>query len=397
MAVDTPARIAIFGAGPIGLEAGLYARFLGYEVDLYERGRVCEHLRRWGHVRLFSPAGMNRAPLGLAALHAQEESLELPPDDALLTADELVESYFLPLANSDLLIDGLHLQTEVLAVGREGLLRDELVGDQDREDYPFRILIRDAEGDEQIRAADIAIDATGTYGNPNWLGEGGIPALGELRAQSHIEYGLPDILGAARNVYAGKHVLLIGAGHSAATNILALAELAEQAPGTRVTWVTRHENEQRAQFPIACLAEDPLAERERVARAANAIAQAGGAIAHWPGATVHAARQLNEGDGFEVELRGARQDKLAVDRIVANVGHRPDNRIYRELPVQERRADEESLFTGEPHFYVLGSKSYGRDSRFLLSRGHDQIRQLFAVIGDREGLNLYQSIGYKKS
>ena len=38
MAVDTPAKIAILGAGPIGLEAALYDRYLGYEVDVFERG-----------------------------------------------------------------------------------------------------------------------------------------------------------------------------------------------------------------------------------------------------------------------------------------------------------------------------------------------------------------------
>ncbi|HVW37886.1 MAG TPA: FAD-dependent oxidoreductase, partial [Pirellulales bacterium] len=48
MAVDTPARIAILGAGPIGLEAALYARYLGYDVDIYERGRAAENLLRWG-------------------------------------------------------------------------------------------------------------------------------------------------------------------------------------------------------------------------------------------------------------------------------------------------------------------------------------------------------------
>ncbi|HKD37575.1 MAG TPA: FAD-dependent oxidoreductase, partial [Pirellulales bacterium] len=48
MAVESPARIAVLGAGPIGLEAALYARYLGYEVDVYERGRVAEHLLQWG-------------------------------------------------------------------------------------------------------------------------------------------------------------------------------------------------------------------------------------------------------------------------------------------------------------------------------------------------------------
>ena len=42
MAIDTPARIAVLGAGPIGLEAALYARFLGYDVDVYERGKVAD-------------------------------------------------------------------------------------------------------------------------------------------------------------------------------------------------------------------------------------------------------------------------------------------------------------------------------------------------------------------
>lgn len=51
-----------------------------------------------------------------------------------------------------------------------------------------------------------------------------------------------------------------------------------------------------------------------------------------------------------------------------------------------------SLVTTEPNFYVLGGKSYGRNPHFLLSIGHTQIRDLFALIGDRETLDLYQTI-----
>ena len=51
-----------------------------------------------------------------------------------------------------------------------------------------------------------------------------------------------------------------------------------------------------------------------------------------------------------------------------------------------------SLVTTEPNFYVLGGKSYGRNPHFLLSIGHAQIRDLFTLIGDRENLDLYQSI-----
>ena len=60
MAIDTPARLAILGAGPIGLEAALYARFLGYDVVVYETGDVAASVRQWGQVRMFTPFGMNQ-------------------------------------------------------------------------------------------------------------------------------------------------------------------------------------------------------------------------------------------------------------------------------------------------------------------------------------------------
>ena len=42
----------------------------------------------------------------------------------------------------------------------------------------------------------------------------------------------------------------------------------------------------------------------------------------------------------------------------------------------------ESILTLEPHYYVLGSKSFGlAHDRFPLKAGHQQIRQAFAIIG----------------
>src|SRR5205823_14171675 len=50
-----PKRIAILGAGPIGIEAALYARSLGHTVTLYEQGPLAANVGDWGHVRLFTP------------------------------------------------------------------------------------------------------------------------------------------------------------------------------------------------------------------------------------------------------------------------------------------------------------------------------------------------------
>ena len=48
-----PLRIAILGAGPIGLEAGLYARQLKMPFTIFEQGRIGEHVLRWGYAHVF--------------------------------------------------------------------------------------------------------------------------------------------------------------------------------------------------------------------------------------------------------------------------------------------------------------------------------------------------------
>jgi thioredoxin reductase len=418
MAVDTPARIAILGAGPIGLEAALYARFLGYDVDIYERGRVCENLERWGHVRLFSPFGMNCSTLGLAAVRAQDEKYQPPSDDAILTGRELIERYLRPLAQTDLLADSLHEQTEVVAVGRPGPLKQELVGSEERIDYDFRLLLRAADGTEQTASCDVVIDTTGVFGNPNWMGQGGIPAVGELRLRDQIEYGLPDILGDGRKHYADKHVLVVGSGYSAATNVAALAELAKSASQTRITWVTRDPLGEHPSGPVCEFPDDRLAERARLASQANALAaDSGSPVRHLPGTMIDRVERKEASGEFSLHLLGTHAGELTVDRIIANVGFRPDNRLYAELQVHEcyatggpmklaaallgeNSADcldqpatgAETLITPEPDFYILGAKSYGRHSRFLITVGLEQIRELFTVIGDRPDLNLYRSV-----
>src|SRR5438067_9482453 len=130
-------RIAVLGAGPIGLEAALYARRLGFPVTVYERGRVGEHVERWGHVRLFSPFGMNVTPLGREALRADDPNFEFPGDGECITGRKYVAAYLDPLAHTTALGDCLRLESQVLQVGRRGLLKEDLAGDAARGRQPF--------------------------------------------------------------------------------------------------------------------------------------------------------------------------------------------------------------------------------------------------------------------
>ena len=158
MAVDTPATIAVIGAGPIGIEAALYARFLGYDVRVYERARIVEHLLSAADQSKTLLWNAQTSPLGIAALAAQCPGWQPPPADQVLSAAELTEWYYLPLAQSDLLVDCVLVGTEVVMIDRDTepgggpIADDEVPG--------FRLRVRDARG-EQIEKADVVIDASG--------------------------------------------------------------------------------------------------------------------------------------------------------------------------------------------------------------------------------------------
>ena len=391
------------------MEAALYARYLGYDVDVYERGRVAEHLFQWGHVRLFTPCGANCSPLGLAALSNQDDAWKPPEASEFLTGRELAEAYYIPLSKSDLLADQIHERTEVLSIGRGGLLKGELAG-EDRADADFRLLVRDARSVEpagrRVVTANVVIDATGTFAQHNWLGEGGIPAIGEMLAESHIEYGMPDILGERRPHYAHRHTLVVGDGHAAAASVSALVRLGHDAPYTQVTWIVRREPGPLG--PIRRIPGDPWPARDQLAESANRLLHSElGHLIFRPSTVVHQVIWHEGLEKFQVLLAGQHAGEVEVDRIIANVGHRPDNQLFAELQVGEdpirgaatrwpaegeARPDRHLLATAEPDFYVLGAKSLGRDSRFTIAAGLEQIRELFTILGDRPDLDLYRSV-----
>jgi thioredoxin reductase len=399
-------RIAILGAGPIGLEAAVYARKLGFPVTVFERGQIGEHIRHWGHVRMFSPFGINSTPIGRALLS------NLPGDIECLTGREYWSAYLEPLAKSDLLRECLQTETAVLSVSRSGLLKGDYPGDARRAQHLFRLLLRKGQA-ERVETADIVLDCTGTYGQHRWLGNGGIPALGEQGAESHISYWLDDIMGARRDHYAGKSVLLIGNGYSAATSASLLAQLAEKHPDMWVTWLARGPRSQ----PLARIPNDPLKERDRLALRANSLATRGDGNLEFHAQTFVQAVEWHN-NSFKVRAICDDQERnWDAERVIANVGYSPNTSLYRELQVQDCYATlapanlaaalaklgasdflttastgPQSLRNPEPDFYILGAKSYGRNSHFLLKNGFEQIREVFTLICGKADLNLYKGV-----
>jgi thioredoxin reductase len=409
MSPATP-RIAVLGAGPIGLEAGLYARQLKLPFTIYEQGRIGEHVWRWGHVKLFSPFGMNVTPLGRKAILSAEGDHTFPADDACISGREHVERYLRPLAEA--LSDYIKTETRVINVGRAGFFKQEAIGESARAKQPFLLLVRERNQD-RYEEADIVLDCTGTYSHHRWLGPSGIPAIGETQAEPTIAYHLVDVLGEAKKDYLNKSVLVIGSGYSAATTVSNLAKLAEEHNTTWITWITRAAQTQ----PLRRIANDPLRERDRLAVWANNLATRTDANVEFRASTfVEAIEPQFNNQSFRVILRSAGQKKtLEVEKIVANVGYTPDRAIYRELQIHECYAsfgpmklaaallgrksqdcltqtcpDADTLRNPEPNFYLLGAKSFGRNSQFLMRFGFEQVRDVFTLITGKAGLDFYK-------
>ena len=112
--LEPPGSIAILGAGPIGIEAALYARYLGYQVLLFEAEELFSGLRLFREHRAPSPSSSS---LGRAALAAQRGGgggtmVEVTP----VTVGQWIDEYLEPLVESDLLAERIRERCRVLEI-----------------------------------------------------------------------------------------------------------------------------------------------------------------------------------------------------------------------------------------------------------------------------------------
>lgn len=388
--------VAVLGAGPVGLAAAAHLVGRGLAPLVFEAGPAPgANLATYRHVRLFSPwqYDVDKAARQLLERHGWTA----PAADALPTAGELLDDYLAPLAATPEIAPHLLLGHRVTAITRAGFDKVRTMG---RAEAQFLIRADTADGPRQY-PVDAVIDATGTWSQPNPLGADGIPALGEAALAARIDYGMPDVLGAARAHFVGKRILVVGAGHSAAGTLVALARLAQDDPGTRIVWATRGARLDRV---FGGGDADGLPARGQLGMRLKALRDTGG-LELRQGFRIQA---LSEIDG-RLRVTGAPVEGIVpviegIDRIVCAAGARPDLSLGRELRVRHdpwlestdalaplidpnehscgtvRPHGHRELAHPEPGYYVVGAKSYGRAPNFLLATGYEQVRSVVAAL-----------------
>lgn len=382
--------VAIVGAGPVGLAAAAHLLERGIDVIVLEAGpEAGAAIVSWGHTQLFSPWEflIDEAAGRLLA----KTGWERPDAKRAPYGSELVDAYLRPLAATPEIAARIRYGSTVTDVSRQGMDRTRSTR---RGATPFLLrVLRDGELADHLARA--VIDTSGTYSTPNGLTASGLaPALvGEVAGR--ISPALPDVLGRDRADFAGKHTLVVGAGHSAANTLLKLADLAKHAPGTTITWAIRSASPMR----VYGSATDELEGRGRLGSTTHDLVLDG---------------TVDLVDRFEIDgvapaadsrvtvsgLRGGSVTSIEADRVVNATGFRPNIDMLREIRlgldevVEAPRAlaplidpnlhgcgsvpphGVVELSHPEPNFYIAGMKSYGRAPTFLLATGYEQVRSI---------------------
>lgn len=386
--------LIIIGSGPAGLEMALAAAEAELDFLVLERGEVADNIRSWGWVNLFTPWKMNVSAAGLNTLGLKVSDSESAPSAAKFRA-----LYLEPIAGSDKISKRLRLNTEVIAVGRHGEYKSTKIGDSARAETPFVVLARTGAADERHEETLLSrnvVDASGVYGVHRWLGSGGIPAPGEREHSGAIRYTLEDI-SADPARFDNKVVTIVGAGYSACTMLEAFKHLRDNGSNVKVLWVTSGDSNS----PIDVDDTDPLPYRKRLGEFANNLAKGSDSFLKFLNATQVIETAAGKGDRVRLLLENKLNGEVSEvqsDVVYAMVGYKPDRSLYEELQVHECWATSgpmklaatllsqaggdclsidaggpETLLNPEPGFYVIGAKSYGRNSQFLLQRLEEQI------------------------
>ena len=376
--IEPPATIAVIGGGPAGIEAAIYARFLGYDCLLFDAARPARFVKRWHQRPMGASAAALTTPLGWAAIRTQEPDSARPELTQAWTGEQFERDYLTPLAKTDLVHDCVQFNSPVVEVCRHSLYRWETEDLQARANAEFRLLVDSRYRGRYWAAADAVIDCRSIRGRPLGLGPGGGQAIGQHEHQTELWDTWPMDDRFELHRAEAMHFLLCGLDAEAIRFAEELSRvLAGKKVASRLHWLVRPQE---------------LAEADALA-------------AGWTNQTGCDPALLQTVAGFgmaRIEKRGERwgcelmtaddaSRPYEVDAVVSLAKGEFDPSIAPTLRLADRADGEPNFVTGEPNYYALPAPRLPLGEAGLKPT-HAMIRELFALLGGRENLDLYDIV-----
>jgi hypothetical protein len=203
--------------------------------------------------------------------------------------------------------------------------------------------------------------------------------------------------------WAGRHVVVVGSGHSAMTAVIGLAETVRREPTTQVTWALRRGavgDTFGGPADSALPQRDALCARVRAAADEGLLTLVTGfrtervdvdggqvVLVAEDGRALPAADVVVGLTGFRPNLSFLSELRLDLDLVLqapSKLAPSIDPNVHTCLSVPPHGAAE-LAHPEEPDLYVVGMKSYGRAPTFLALTGYEQVRSVAAELaGDHE-------------
>ncbi len=390
--VESPATIAIIGAGHVGIEAAIYARFLGYDIMLFDTGRPARTAKRWHKRSLNRTVNELTTPLGWAALLAQDETLKKTDANVMWTGEDFESIYLTPLAKTDLLHDHVLFNTKVTTVGRLSHRRDELDDMQQRCNDEFYLIVDSRHRGIYTARADVVIDCRGLTGKPQGLGPGGTIPIGQDSCQAEWLRYLPlDDRFEARH-FEQKKTLVVGTQPHAVQFVQEFYQVAWNE-AAKLFWLVRPNEVRRMEEWLQS----------------------------FRGVTGHPLPQVSILNGYGVSEVSFSDNQFNVKVLLSDEStnemsfdhlYVPDESVFDEsiirntlyvelhsshsnLPKPAAAGKNLEFTTTEPHYYVIRPTQTNQDSPYAAS--HIQIRDLFALLGGRNDLDLYSIVAQQQT
>lgn len=394
--------LIIIGAGPIGIEAAIYAKKLGVEPLILESAPViAPTLEALGNLTLYPAAKLMMTPLGLEWV-GEASSINL------FTAKTYRDFYLLPLVEKSGL--RIELNCRVESIARSGVTLG-VISVEARKAAPFKLLLTTEQGPQTLFAEHI-IDASGVYQAPLPLGDNRVVVEGEAEHCLNIEYQIVDFVKHFEH-YNGRKILLFGDTYLAYSSLQRFVELkARWSPTTQLTCIKEQAARPFYKDELTKAGAHRYVEMEANIQQDSLLSNKVSFVDQARVMAIHF--DAMEESNWMLDLCRSNQPlRLQADRVISNYGFQVDPSLWQDLHIESSyvtggpaayahallnalKGGEVSqampayaLKNPEPNFYIIGAKSYGSQAGFISRIGLGQIVALFQLISQDKTLNLY--------